>query len=187
MADDIVVASEATPPILFLDFDGVLNHGGTLVRPPFIWHRPAVEALNMVFEAVPETLIVISSSWRVAHSLDFLRGLLGGMGVNVAQRGLRVIDVTPGVVYRRDYAADYDDSGGDPRIGERGDEIALWLRHAPPETKFAILDDLGGEGDLDDHWVRVDGAVGMTTADADRVIGLLRYGPPHALPAWGRS
>jgi hypothetical protein len=71
--------------ILFLDFDGVTHpdpcEAGQLFR-----RLPLIEEVLREFEACH---IVISSSWRVVHRLDEMRGYFS------ADMRSRVIDVTP--------------------------------------------------------------------------------------------
>lgn len=61
------VDGEVGPRILFLDFDGVLHLGvsGTFYRMP---------ALLAFLEARPDWQVVVSSDWRLSHSLETLRG-----------------------------------------------------------------------------------------------------------------
>lgn len=104
--------------ILFLDFDGVLH--------PF--ERPnGVFSLLPDFERVMRELgdvdIVISSTWREAHTLDELRSLFS------PDMQERIIDVTP-------VFSDPDH----PYIREA--EIAAWLREAGREDEtWAAIDD----------------------------------------------
>lgn len=60
------VAGEVGPRILFLDFDGVLHPGqsGTFYRMP---------ALLAFLEARPDWQVVVSSDWRLSHTLAGLR------------------------------------------------------------------------------------------------------------------
>ena len=106
--------------IVFLDFDGVLH--------PF--HRPdGVFTLLPDFERVMRDFtdvdIVISSTWREAHTLEELRGLVS------PDIALRIIDVTPII---NDYTR--------PAIREA--EILAWLHAAGrQEESWVAIDDMG--------------------------------------------
>lgn len=91
--------------VLFLDFDGVLHPFG---------RDTALFALLPEFERVMRDFddvdIVISSTWREAHGLEWLRGLFS------PDFRRRIIDVTPVL---------------DPEMPHvREAEIAAWLRDA---------------------------------------------------------
>jgi hypothetical protein len=138
-------------PVVFLDFDGVLNN-------PSIWgKRPLqTEALdeNMVLllNELVESMdleIVISSSWRYGFQLDDLRSILKQKGLH---DGARVISRT----------------SSDPE-GIRGNEVSAWLQDHGPRP-FIIMDDMGidqFEG-LGEHLIQTDGAKGLTVMDCER-------------------
>lgn len=114
-----------TPPrrLVFLDFDGVLNHYSAVIIAlaegrSLAIDRACVARLNRLVAAA-EAEVVISSTWRLHHSLAELRDILEKHGF----RG-RVVDVTP--VYE-----------GEPR----GHEIEAWLEQYAPRARFVILDD----------------------------------------------
>lgn len=104
--------------ILFLDFDGVLHpfdcpHGLFTLLPEF----------ERVMRDFPGVDIVISSSWREAHTLGELRALFSP---DIAQR---IIGATP-ILYDRDHEP------------VRETEIRAWLRDAGRETEpWVAIDD----------------------------------------------
>lgn len=118
--------------IVFLDFDGVLNRltDFAFASSQSVFHHEAVARLNdIVHES--KAKVVISSSWRVNHSLDELRQLLKDAGF----RG-EVIGVTP--------IHNHDNASGLPDIGLiRCGEIQAWMDgQSQPLTSFVVLDDL---------------------------------------------
>ena len=72
--------------ILFLDFDGVLHPEINYREEELFSKRPLFET---VLRGFPDVDIVISSTWRLNHSLDELRRKFSP---DIAQR---IIDVTP--------------------------------------------------------------------------------------------
>lgn len=132
--------------IVFLDFDGVLNHlewasGQPHPRPPF---DPAcVRRVARICERTGAR-IVVSSSWRTREqrSITWLRGLLIGAGLGGKAY---VVGMTP----------DHQ------HTGPRADEIRAFLA-SPPKTigrveSFAILDDDADAGEgLGEHFVQTD-------------------------------
>jgi hypothetical protein len=72
--------------ILFLDFDGVLHPEPCCDREQLFCRMPLLEA---VLRDVPSVEIVISSTWRVQHSLDELQQLFS------PDIGCRITGVTP--------------------------------------------------------------------------------------------
>lgn len=115
-------------PVLFLDFDGVLNSEASFrleIRKGTehvydTLSEIACSNLQQVLEKVPDLRIVVSSTWRLLHSMDELRTILRRYGVD----DTRVVDTTPGVL-----------------SGHRGREISLWLLIHPEVEKFVIVDD----------------------------------------------
>lgn len=135
--------------IVFLDFDGVLNHldwmrGKGRPHPPF---DPAcVRRLAQICEQTGAR-IVVSSSWRAMGAapplerLAWLRGLLTGAGLGA--RG-EVIGMTPDLSERP--------GGGVWRTVERHEEIRAWLA-ANEADAFVILDD-DNDAAIEGHFVQ---------------------------------
>lgn len=131
--------------ILFLDFDGVLNSldwykrraelGMTPPQDSFL-HRSHYELdetkVKMISDFVKDTgvTVVVSSSWRILHSLQELRDIVKACGWDASE----FLDITPR-----------------SEKGFRGDEINAWLndsskRHVEilePITHYVIFDDDG--------------------------------------------
>lgn len=104
--------------ILFLDFDGVLH--------PF--HRPAsafslLPYFERVMRDLPQVDIVISSSWREAHTLEEMRSFFS------PDIAARIIDMTPVLDFLEHHHV-------------REDEIAAWRRSAGREHEpWVAIDD----------------------------------------------
>ena len=150
-------------PIVFLDFDGVLNTEQYQARltvddkptkdtwgPLFDPH--AVENLRQILDEM-DAQIVISSSWRYVHSLDSLRT----MWVTRDLPGEILDTLACGATYI-----------------SRGEEIECWLeRNDRPD--YAIIDDLDDFSPAQrDHYVETNPIVGITEADAQKAIEILQ-------------
>lgn len=145
-------------PILFLDFDGVLNcersFDGTGER--YRFGGDNVSALNRILLQT-DARIVITSTWRLYWSLQENSEFLERDGVLPG----RVVGKTADLSL------------------ERGYEIDAWLKGAPFEVAgFVILDDRDDMAMHLPRLIRVEPYRGLTMADADRAIQLLAF-PPH--------
>lgn len=146
--------------IIFLDMDGVMNSQASAKRfKTFHKCQPeSVDALNMIIDATGAK-IVISSTWREAYGLDFVRGFLESAGV---QR-YSVIDATP-VIRTKEFAS------------ERGVEINDWLsRQTEKPYSFVILDDDAWDMSPNQaRFVKTDMQIGLNQTDALKAIGILK-------------
>ncbi|MFO0643827.1 MAG: HAD domain-containing protein [Polyangiaceae bacterium] len=145
--------------LIFLDIDGVLNRLTDAPAPTAsaeLWTPEdidpvAVQSLNGLIRRTTAR-IVISSSWRLHHSVPELVSLLDGRGLSG-----EIVGVTPRM-------------SGEPR----GVEIRTWLAaNARPEAAFVVLDDEAPSAGLDGHWVRTDPAVGLSEDDIDTAVTIL--------------
>ena len=98
--------------VLFLDFDGVLHPGPDVTSAPARWCW--LPALVKLLAGHTDVRIVVHSLWRLDHSVDELRALLGELAE-------RVIDATP--------------------EGGRLESIETWLEGHPEVSRYRILDD----------------------------------------------
>lgn len=134
---------------VFTDVDFVLNSRRTLVAfgDYLGFDEVAVHLLNRLCEAVDkygfETRIVISSSWRLAHSdVEWWRSKLGA----------RVEGLTP-------------DLKG---VHSRGQECETYLdTNYDVYAPWVALDDMSIGEAHSDRWVQVDGNIGLTHTDID--------------------
>jgi hypothetical protein len=167
--------------VLFLDVDGVLNSARwwqTREKMPRAeWedenHRldprhfvdpENVAVLNRLLDA-SDARIVLASTWRNPHSVGDNRMLLHRMGVAKARQ--RVIGATPDLSQQR--------RSGLLLGKERGHEIQAWL-NANAEVwgveSYVIVDDDADMLYLAPRLVQTDNRVGLTEADAARVLAL---------------
>ena len=122
--------------VVFLDFDGVLNsqgsflyednrrskHGEQGVKGPVPETLCNVCTANfqMILDQYKEVKIVLSTTWRLLYSIDWLKAKLESYHIDSS----RVIDKTP---------SRYGD--------ERGLEIQDWLDTHPEVTHYIVIDD----------------------------------------------
>lgn len=153
------------PPVLFLDIDGVLN--GHEYDEGAESNRIRPECVARLNEVLADTgaSLVISSAWRYM----ILGGAMNLAGFTYLLRthGVRCPGRVIGHIGR-------DTQTEDPN--ERGRLIKAWLAERPEVTRWAVVDDmaLGFEGM---PFVRTDGRVGLTVADADALTRMLRGQP----------
>jgi hypothetical protein len=166
---DIASCVGTDDPVLFLDFDGVLNstayfrkRGEAPEGMPWTHHDIDPEAVARLNRVVRETgcVIVVSSTWRLIHSLADLRGILNARGFEgkIVGRTTRL-----------------EEWG---RQVYRADEIKEWLasrnEHGHAPKAFAIVDDDYDAGvGLATHFAQTNVEIGLTDADADRLIAIL--------------
>lgn len=170
--------NEKDCPIIFLDFDGVLNTEkyycelkskglpsddkyGQLFDPE------AVANLRKIIDAT-DARIAVSSSWRY-------------MGLNVLQRMWydrdlpgRIVDITP-LHLLDDKLRDTDLTQVDILSLCRGNEIKWYFDEVldanSNSRRFVIFDDLKDVlPELQDHFVRIDPVVGITEGDVEKAI-----------------
>lgn len=150
-------------PIIFLDFDGVLNteqyqaqlavtgRPGKDVWGP-LFSPTAVANLRKILEAT-DARIVISSSWRYVHGLGSLRIMWDVRALPGA-----IQDALPCCAVNL----------------SRGEEIACWLsRHN--DSNYVIIDDLNDFMPSQyDRYVEVNPVTGITDADTQKAIAILK-------------
>lgn len=107
--------------IIFLDIDGVLNNEIFLLKSGGVeaFDPDNVKILNKLIKETNAS-VVISSTWRIGHSLHWLQTMLEKVGFEYPER---IIGATIS-----------------NSKGQRGDEIDMWLRQLHIDA-FVILDD----------------------------------------------
>jgi len=162
-------------PLIFLDMDGVLNNTSmdweshkARAEAPYIVDDENLDKLERLV-LVLDAQIVISSTWRITCSKDFMSKRLGDV-------------VGPRI---------HDDWKTKRLGGIRGLEVQEWLeRNLGPEywsfKDFLILDD-----DSDFLWhqplVRIDHGTGLTDRDVERALAIFKTKTaeiPEKLPAF---
>jgi hypothetical protein len=144
--------------VLFLDIDGVLNsHRTVYARKDFPHGFDGTDmnrfdpiAIDLIRDICDKTgaSIVLSSSWRILHSVhECANGL-----------DLPIFDKTP------------INAGA----GVRGDEIQAWLSDHPEVTQYAIIDD---DSDMlpeqATRFVKTDHKNGLMFGDYESLIAIL--------------
>lgn len=159
--------------VVFLDIDGVMNSFASAKRfGSYQTFAPeSVEALNHIL-AETGAEIVVSSTWRLSRSIGDLTGVLWGQGVKCRP----VIGMTPQLVDRVTSSADVVLW----RSKERGLEITAWLEKFGANVEsYVVLDDDSDAGvGHDGCFVQTEFEVGLTTADAQRAIAILKETRP---------
>jgi Ni,Fe-hydrogenase I small subunit len=111
----------------------------------------------------------VSSTWRIDRDLSELKEIVNGRFGVTGQ----VIDKTPRISHEV-----FPGETCKLRIAaKRGDEIAAWLAACECNTNiesFVILDDDSDMGELLNRTVLTDFKEGLTEADADRALEMLR-------------
>ena len=159
--------------VLFLDIDGVLNSDDFLTlahaasglsvtkfrADPWRHLDPVLVArLNRVV-ATTGAVVILSSDWRKAPrnpGVDGTQAALDRVGATFHLAG--ATPVLPGKTWRG---------------ACRGDECQAWLDAHPAVTAWAAVDDRDDFGAWPSRLVQTDPMVGLTDADADRLIALL--------------
>lgn len=145
--------------IIFLDFDGVLHPEPVKAGREFE-RVPVLEDLIEIYENKGyKVWIVISSTWRLRHSLEDLKERLG---VKIAQRV-------------RGVTAHYDSLKDVPEryIGyPREAECEMWMRvHAPLGSSWVALDDRDWLfRPFNKHLIQTDRSVGLRSSDIKKVL-----------------
>ena len=153
-------------PIIFLDFDGVVETIYWEKDTDGSWsfnvhksgreelnNKQAIGWLNELYNKVPYD-VVISSTWRMGMSTDKLQELLIKSGFNPA---IKVLGKTP-VLYQ-----------------QRGLEIQKWIDTAEFKGKFIIIDDDSDMCHLLPLLVRCDCQLGFTIYDYQKALKLLTF------------
>lgn len=142
--------------VLFLDIDGVLNNHNDRTFLP-----TCVKELNRVLAAT-DCKLVISSSWRYM----ILKGAMTCVGFS------HLLSSHGAIAYNR--VLDCLEADGPDKGEKRGRLIEEWLTHNWNAKPYVVVDDLDLEITKYGHpFVQTDGSVGLTTADADRLIAIL--------------
>lgn len=152
-------------PILFLDFDGVVETIYWEKDDNGVWsynvhksgrkelsNKQAIGWLNELYKEIPYD-IVVSSTWRIGMTLGQLQELIINSGFNP---DIKVIGVTP-VLYL-----------------QRGLEIQQWIDDNNFQGKFIIIDDDSDMCHLLPLLVRCDCQLGFTIYDYQKALRLLR-------------
>lgn len=152
-------------PIIFLDFDGVVETIYWEQDENGVWNfnvhkhgreelnnKQAIGWLNELYRCVPYD-IVVSSTWRIGMSVEELQNLIIRSGFDP---NIKVVGSTP-VLYR-----------------QRGEEIQAWINENNFTGKFIIIDDDSDMCHLLPLLVRTDCQLGFTIYDFQKSLKLLQ-------------
>jgi len=152
-------------PIVFLDFDGVVEtiywdkdvDGSWSLNVHKYNHKElnnkqAIGWLNELYNQIPYD-IVITSTWRISMSAEELQDLLIRSGFNPK---IKVIGTTP-ILHL-----------------PRGIEIKQWIEENGFKSKYIIIDDDSDMCDLLPVLVRTDCQLGFTIYDYQKALKLLQ-------------
>lgn len=150
-----------TPPIIFLDIDGVIVPDGDDPSNT-VFHPRCVETFKTILVAVPGAKVVFSTTWRLPRHLNRLHAQWTEQGFpeNLA------IDGTP----------DLREDPSVSRLYRRGLEIRAWLDAHSEVSRWVVIDDerLAIESILDARrCVFTNPARGLTADEAERATGIL--------------
>lgn len=155
--------------VLFLDIDGVLNHGKSRGNNPNNVDATCADNLFFIL-ARTGCKLVISSSWRVAGLDAFRRDFQNALfDAHVdADKIHRILDSIIGLT------PDLWKTEADRAFFCRGDEIQAWLDDNGPVERFCIVDDYDDMLDLKPFLVQTDDAAGgLTFKLANDIVGKL--------------
>lgn len=134
--------------VVFLDIDGVLNNEKLLKNNDGLDALDA-DAIKLVNELLRETgaNVVITSTWRLGHSLYWLQHMFKKTGFEYPERIIGATIDLPGKA--------------------RGHEITLWLKQVPVDA-FVVLDDDSDMPGVEDKHVKTTFKVGLTEEHVKR-------------------
>lgn len=152
-------------PIIFLDFDGVVETIYWEKADDGSWsfnvhkagrnelnNKQAIGWFNELYSKVPYD-IVVSSSWRIGMTVEELQNLITNSGFNPE---IKVIGMTPRLYL------------------QRGEEIQAWIDENNFTGKYIIIDDDSDMCHLLPVLVRCDCQLGFTIYDYQKALKLLQ-------------
>lgn len=172
-------------PIIFLDFDGVVNtpyildYSGEpeLFMPSdkLVSNFYAVKLLNWIYSKVPYS-IVITSTWRLHMTNEELQQTLVNSGLNPE---IPIIGITPNLLNIPKYDKSIKIPFTNKYISKhtrRGHEIHEWLTNAPIPYKypFIILDDDGDMWRYKKYLIKCHSLDGITFQVACKILNRLK-------------
>lgn len=164
--------------VIFLDFDGVLNSSASFLmesrkkralaltspeeakeyRVNATFSEVCASNFQYILDKCPEVKIVISSTWRMQHTMEELTRQLDNYGIDSS----RVIGKTPRACSGRLFLP-----------APRGDDISEYLESHPEVTDYVILDDNSDMTVHMDKLVKTTWLDGLTLSVAATVIAKL--------------
>lgn len=156
--------------LCFLDVDGVCNDHSKIPGSVYCGiKRSCMVQLNRVV-AETDCKIVLTSSWRYMI-----------LGEQMTIKGFEYMLATHGLITRENESLIIGCTRKDiqPHLCDRGQQVLDWLHEKMIDCKraaWAVVDDMPELVQLGKHqwrFVATDGTVGLTVAEADRLIAIL--------------
>lgn len=179
-------ADDESKPLVFLDFDGVLNterHFAELKGKglPFkdkygpLFDPEAVKNLKKIID-VTSAQIVASSSWRYM-GLEDLQRMWHDRGLPGKIVGITPLHTDDDKLLETDLSQ-LDEITADMFCSSRGNEIKAYFEEVlsvdAAMQRYVILDDLKDVlPEQEDHFIRIDPIMGITEKDAEKAIEIL--------------
>ena len=146
--------------LIFLDMDGVLN---SMQSSHYYWKLKgrksfmndfdtlcpiACSNLQHILENVSKVQVVISSTWRLFHSIEDWDQMKDKVP------DLDVIGMTPNLAFN-----------------PRGHEIHKWLRdNNRLDSRYAVIDDDSDMDKVEDNFFKIDYRVGLSWVECEKII-----------------
>lgn len=150
--------------VIFLDFDGVIIHNVKMKCTneegrAFRAADPLCISLLNILIAATGAKVVISSTWRKHHKIEWIRAMLCRSGFKFPEE---VISMTP------------DHTGIEWTSYLRGNEITAWLKLHPEVTNYVVLDDDGDNGPIPrEKWVLIEDGWEKGGVQPDHILAAL--------------
>ncbi len=160
-------AAHCAAPVVFLDFDGVINHSGTYAdcakRPgqtvPADWiDRACIARVDALCARTGAELVIISS-WSA-----YLTEIQLDLVMRVSGLVAPIVGYAPSTCPRE---------VNPESTTVRWDAVRRWLDAHPEANRWVILDDCDWQGFPPERFVRTAIATGLTDADVERAARIL--------------
>ncbi len=147
--------------LIFLDIDGVLNgHDWCEEAKSCLFRAECISNFNQILVKC-EPVVVLSSAWRymIIGEATTLTGFEYMLRTHGVSEKLRLVGFTP----------------SDEEIPTRGEQVSAWLKEHTVTVPYVVIDDLDlGIRAAGHPFVQTDGKLGLTEADVQSVISLLK-------------
>jgi histidinol phosphatase-like enzyme len=172
--DNSHASSEKKPPLIFLDFDGVLNNREWLAKQTDLFDSKnhfdpdAIRRLNSLVAATGAE-VVVSSSWRIWNVTKYpMERLLQSVGFKY-----EILGTTP--VMNCD---EHRDDGFECSDAHRGYEIDTWLtRNNAHDRSFVIIDDDSDMAPHGDRLVQTSMSTGLKMEHFCKALAVINIDP----------
>lgn len=167
-------------PIIFLDFDGVINTPFIIKDKPTVHsysnrsvsNLQAIKLLNWIYTLYPYD-IVITSTWRLGTPLPELINILHNSGLDP---NINILGTTPDLRHHKEYDI-YIPLPFDNALyfhTRRGHEIHQWITSHHYTSDFIILDDDSDVWKYRSKLVKTNSTDGLTFTKAQEIIHRLK-------------